>query len=188
MHYYWDIYFTDPCDKSITNANPLVLDVSDNLLITHSTYMYDDLILLDGAVLTIYRELLMPEGSRIIVHPGAKLILEGKKTIAPQLTKATITSCQGQWEGITVLDSPKSPNGPGMVITKNFATIENAKVGITNHITPIGGGINLQNPWPNFGSAVIQCSETTFLNCDIGVNFLPSANVDSCFEDYTFDK
>ncbi len=71
-----------------------------------------------GASLTLQCHLSMPENSRIIVEPGAKLILDG----------ATVTNrCAQQWQGIEI---QKLEKAEGIVEMRGLSKIKNAIHGL----------------------------------------------------------
>lgn len=89
--------------------------------------LYGDLIIESGVTLTITSRVNIPEGHKIVVEEGAKLILDGG-----HLTN----TCGEMWDGIQVWGVPGDDQGTymsttqGMVEMKNGAIIENAHTGI----------------------------------------------------------
>jgi hypothetical protein len=106
-------------------TTPPDLHICNNKLIDHTIRHYQTIIIDSGATLTITCRLEMSPGTRIIVRPGGKLIVDG----------GTLTSaCSNEmWQGIEVVgDRTKRqlPQYQGTVELKNGAVIENALCGI----------------------------------------------------------
>ncbi|MEI8047032.1 MAG: T9SS type A sorting domain-containing protein [Bacteroidota bacterium] len=135
--------------------------------------------------LTIKNTVALTEGSKFIVKPGAKLIVDGAT-----LTKA----CNDQWQGIEVwgntLQHQYTVNGvcaQGTVELRNGAVIENAVNGITNW---------RPDDWNSIGGIIIATG-ATFRNNRRSVefmkyrNFIPNttteANNFSVFNNCTFE-
>lgn len=126
--------------------------------------MYQDIVVEAPATLTLQCEVRMPVAGRIIVKPGAKLVVDG----------GVVTSAHdGEfWSGIEVWGDnahhqwPTSqPTYQGMLVLKNDAVIEHAR------------NITMQQPgtyW-TFGG-VIQATDATFLNCRRSTEFLSYQN------------
>jgi hypothetical protein len=90
--------------------------------------VYNDIIVRNGATLTLTCKVTMPDNSKIVVERGGKLIVDG----------ATITSsCGGMWKGIEVWGTSSASQytggmqynyaAQGYLEIKNGAIIENAK-------------------------------------------------------------
>jgi len=115
-------------------------------------------IILKGKTLTIATTVECHKNARIIVEPGAKLIVNG----------GTLTSiCYGiLWKGIEVqgnINQIQSPTYQGVVELKNGATIENAVCGIS---VVNKNGI-LFPPFPlssKYGGGIIQATDAYFVN------------------------
>lgn len=88
-----------------------------------------DVYISTGASLTLQCHLSMPENSRIIVEPGAKLILDG----------AVVTNrCKQQWQGIEI---QKFEKVEGIVEMRGLSKIENAIHGLD--MTKVSSAKNL---------------------------------------------
>ncbi len=143
---------------------------SDHIVSSNETWdfdirMYSNIVVQNGATLTIRCQVLMPPFSNIKVQPGGTLIVDG----------GTITSVDDDhnWHGIQVHgNNTKSQfleNGvmyQGKLITKNDAVIENAL-----------DAIQLWEPgnW-NSPGGIVQASETTFRNNRRSAEFIAYQN------------
>lgn len=81
-----------------------ILDTTKTIVVTNieewsgSTDLYGNLIVSSGAELTIHCRVSMPQGGKIVVEPGAKLILDN----------AWIhQSCHGTWQGIELVQKDR---------------------------------------------------------------------------------
>lgn len=127
-----------------------------------------DVIINSGITLTITSEVRMVETSRIIVEPGATLIIDGGR----------ITNmCDEFWNGIELRGTANVgqyiQSAQGTVQLLNGAVIENAVVGIET----IKKTRSLDDTWTtdyNYTGGIIQCEiGTQFLNCKTAVQFHP---------------
>lgn len=128
---------------------------------------YNDIVVKNGAVLTLTCRLEMVPQAKISVEQGGKLILDG----------ATITSArnagpshEGRWKGIEIRASKRKSNTEqdssfyefhGIIELKNGAVIENAETAIKLHkklSKTDGGGIILMN-------------DASIRNCTEGIHF-----------------
>ena len=151
---------------NVTNGGITVLtdhEFASNTTLSSPHFTDADLIIDSLATLTITDTLYIAGGSRIIVRPGGKLIVNG----------GTITSaCDGEmWQGIIVEGNAslrQAPLAQGSVILNN-ATIENARDAIvtkgadTNAVFEHTGGI-------------IQATNTLFRNNRRSAAFLSYEN------------
>jgi len=141
----------------------------------------------------------MTKGAKIIVEPGAQLIIDG----------GTITNISGQlWDGIYVQGNPNQPQlatNPnnvgsllynGIVRIKNNSTIKYATVGVRNYLTTTAntGGVifaqnsnfvdNVRDVYMSVPASGAQPSASWFYNCNfktLGVippNSLPLQHVE----------
>jgi hypothetical protein len=117
---------------------------------------YSDIIVEAGATLTIQCNVLMPDEAKIIVKPGAKLVIDG----------GTITSgCGLMWQGIEVWgDKSKTQNlaNQGVLILQNNAIIENAREAV--QLSQNGGNTA-------FNGGYVQATNSTFKNNKRCVSF-----------------
>ena len=139
--------YGDFCPKS---SDPIAITCITEW--TDNYILQSDVIIEPDGKLTIYENVALPEGAKIIVKPGAELVLDGCN-----LTKA----CTGNWAGIEVRGNPSSqyPPDQGMLTVKNGAVIENAEVAIRNH------HYNTElNPPDYFQGGIVIASNSTFRN------------------------
>jgi hypothetical protein len=132
--------------------------------------MYQDIVITDDATLTITGEVKMPIDGKIIIHPGAKLIIDGGR----------ITSAhEQQWQGIEVWGNRNTHQnevngsyGQGYLELKNGAVIENAKC-----------AVELWRPqyWGTTGG-IIHATDATFHNCAKSVHALWYTNHTSSYD------
>ncbi len=115
-----------------------------------------NVIVKQGATLTITGVVKMKESKQIIVEKGAKLIVDGG--VIRNHVKDTF------WKGIVVhgTDGPQNPLYQGIVALKNNAVIENAEIGVLakGNTSFSGGGI-------------ISASNATFKNNIKAIEFTP---------------
>jgi hypothetical protein len=128
----------------------------------------------EGSILIITGCVHMPENARIIVGPGATLVVDGG-TIS--------TRCTGTfWDGIEVrgayntgqtysgstvvlLDS----TGQGVCVIKNHSTIERARIGVYvggRNTNPANPAIDLK-----LAGGILQVDSSSFVNCQRGIFF-----------------
>lgn len=130
--------------------------------------LYSDVVIKAGKTLTITCNILMPMNSKIIIEPGAKLIVDG----------GILTNhAGGLWQGIELQGnaslSQLTAGAQGQVILKNGAVIENAIDGITT----IGNVEDMSSwDWSKTGG-IIKAENSTFRNCRRGIQFLTYNNV-----------
>jgi len=159
---YWNI----PSLRTMMNgtqevfADPLpptsvVLDlttVSGNEIIDGDYLVQNNIEVLSGGILLVENSVLyFSPGTKLIVKPGGKLIING----------STLTnSCGDLWQGITVLGNSnldqQTDNNQGVLEVRNGAVIENA-------INAIYVG-NPNNPGDNNGGGIIRIDNATFRN------------------------
>ncbi len=156
--------YQDFCnDESLMSE--VIYDGNSEIVWENKKFFNSDIIIESGTSMIIKCDVEMGSNKRIIVKRGAKLTVDG----------ATITGhCGNQWRGIIVegnSDIPQPnyyemplPNQAGIVITKNNATIKNAKVGIwTNYV----------GDWSDkYWGGVVHCENTNFIDCRKGVAFM----------------
>lgn len=124
-----------------------------------------NIIIPNGATLTVEGTLNMPENGKIIIEQGGKLIVDG----------GTITNqCGKMWRGIEVWGnmnlSQSTVGTQGRLEIKNGALIENChSIHASKH------DANGQYVWGTFGG-IIQISNSTLKNNKSGVEFGPYQN------------
>ncbi len=140
------------CEESL----PYAITVSQNEVWDNNLKVFGDITVLSGGQLTVRCKLDFFDSRKIIVNQGGKLIIDG----------GTVTSSCGQWEGIIVKGNynlnQSNPANYGIVQTMNGAVIENARIGI---------GYADEGPHTDWGG-LIQCDNTSFINCWKGAQFL----------------
>ncbi|HQC60332.1 MAG TPA: hypothetical protein PK701_06335, partial [Bacteroidales bacterium] len=97
--------------------SPIPLEITENETWDFNIKLYTDIIIKQGVTLTITCKVLMPDQAKIIIEPGAKLILDG----------GTLTNaCGTMWQGIEVWGNRDLSQYPqsnqGVVELKNGAT------------------------------------------------------------------
>lgn len=140
--------------------------------------MYQNIVVTNNATLTITGEVKMPINGKIIVHPGAKLIIDGGK----------VTTAHKQlWQGIEVWGNKNTHQfltngsyGQGYLEMKNGATIENAKCAVE---------LWRPNYWNTTGG-IIHASDATFRNNATSVravsysNYYPNTHVEASYDSH----
>jgi hypothetical protein len=149
-----------PCDKI---NSPFVVADGETLTLDQTYRFRQDVIVEDNAVLKITGTVFFAESCGIIVEPGGELEVDGG-----HLTNACKDAL---WKGIEVngQDHLSQWSGDqGWARLKNNAIIENAHTGVwlrknDNQCDYVEGS----------GGGVVRASNTTFLNCYVGVEFMP---------------
>ncbi len=146
------------------------LNITENQTWDHGPKMYQDIVIKNGATLTLTCELIMPYQSKIIIERGGKLVLNGQQ--------AKITnSCGELWKGIEVWGtSNKSQYAvdyahQGQLIIINGGTIENAIVGVYVGKTNIHGFNET-----GYEGGIVMVENARFINNKIAVLFNPYHN------------
>jgi len=172
---------------------PLPCPTSDSAItITNDTawnglmYIESNIVIETGATLTINYpgELQFPEGAKLIVKPGARLVLDS----------CLLTwKCYKHWRGIEVWGNDtlsQTTANQGKIEIKNGSIISNAEVAVrmgkTTEASPEGGSTP---PEDRKGGGIIIAENSTFENNNIGVLFEPYAyHNTSRFLQCTFDR
>lgn len=159
--------------SKFTSANTLMInqDATWSSLTEHNR----DITIPNGRTLTITGTLKMPQGTKIQVQKGGKLIVDG----------GTITSnCNAPWMGIEVFADDNLnqliSSGQGKVELKNNARIEYAVDGVAL----IGHTQNGDIAWGTSGG-ILLAENTTFYNCRRGIEFMAYTNYNS---NYTTER
>lgn len=124
-----------------------------------------------GATLTIKCRVDMPHDGKVVVKPGARLIIDGGYI--------TTTCCHGFWPGIQAWGTTSQhqygspiPTYQALVILKNGAVIEHAREAIQtmnpDNWNMIGGVVQVQGTPSQVGG--------TFLNCRRAVSYVKYQN------------
>lgn len=141
----------------------VVHHISSDTTWTDSTVVNYTINIDSGACLTISAYVAFAPETRFIVNRGGKLIIDGG-----HLTKA----CPELWNGLEVFGQDTSQlmeSYFGVVIVKNKALIENAKIGIANYCT-VGDTTN------EYNGGIIRAEFSTFLNYEIDIQLAPFVN------------
>lgn len=160
-------------DLPPVNVLSLTKEVNANETWSTDIYLLENLVVKSGNTLTINNgsKLYMPAKSKIIIEPGAKILL----------TNATITNaCGAIWRGIEVhgnYSQNQNATNQGMLIMNN-STIEYAEDAVM--LWKIGDF--------NKSGGIVQAVNSTFRNNGRSVEFMayPNFNSASYFEKCTF--
>ena len=124
-----------------------------------------DIVVKDGAVLTIRSKVKMPTDSKVIIERGGTLILDGGV-----LTSA----CGNIWQGVQVWGNNALSQYPfsnqGYLVMQNNAKIEDAK------IAAAAIKYDDTDTDPHYAGGVIQAENSTFMNNVTGLYFHPYDN------------
>jgi cytoskeletal protein CcmA (bactofilin family) len=137
------------------------LIVSSNETWKNNLRIFGDIVVKNGATLTVSCELHMSPKGRIIVERGGNLVIDG----------GLITGdCSDPWQGLIVEgDVPGKQANSGKVEFKNQAIIEKAITGISMYPFHL--------PWNNGGlfdyfGGVVEAENSTIRKCIRGVEFM----------------
>lgn len=150
-------------------ANPVPLNVEEDLIISDDQRLHQDIVVKSGYELTITGQVFMGSYNKIIVERGAKLIVDGG-TISNSCNEDT-------WFGIEVWGNTLQCQNPyygyqGIVELKNGTRIVNARVGIST-IKGAGGVPDL-----NYAGGIIRINDAKFINNGKSVKMYPYENFD----------
>lgn len=162
--------FTEPT-YCLKNGVAKVIPTGTNVTWNGSKVLSTDLIVENGATLTIKCDVHLPANAAIIVKPNARLIIDGGRVT---------NACDQQWKGIEVWGTTNQhqfpathPTYQGMVILKNGAVIEHAREAVQlwkpNDWNSTGGVVQVQGTSPTLLGG-------TFLNCRRAVTFMTYQN------------
>ncbi|MCB0737183.1 MAG: hypothetical protein KDC92_06700, partial [Bacteroidetes bacterium] len=165
MHYFLmhngpnNYWINDYCDYDANET--ITIPSGTGFTWANTRYLKGDLVIESGATLTLKCYLSLPEGAEIIVKAGGKLIIDGGRVG---------NVCEETFAGIRVYGnshSNQTSSSQGLVILKNGATIENAKIGISL----IGKKTNGDLDWNSCGGYVLA-SDAVFKNNRKDVEFM----------------
>jgi photosystem II stability/assembly factor-like uncharacterized protein len=152
----------------------MTIPTGTNVTFKSPRFLAGDLIIQDGATLTIKCMVSMPLNGIIKVEKGGKLIVDG----------GYITNeCGLMWKGILVLGDKTISQGnlsqseQGYVILKNEAIIEHAQIGVSV-------GTIAANEMQNGG--ILRAEGCTFRNCGQGVIFYPYSSPTRPTSNYSY--
>ena len=131
-------------------------EITSNTTISTSTIGYGEIIVKSGVTLTVSSNLKMVKASKIIVEPGAKLVVNGGEIVG---------ACGEYWDGIRLegnknLSQTEANQG---VVELNNALISDAR----DAISVIGENSN----WEKTGG-IIKATNTTFKNNRRSIEFM----------------
>lgn len=162
-----DYVYEDYCTN---NPNLVtIIPSGQNLLWNQVRIFKGDVIIEPQSTVRITCIVYMPVGAKIIVKPGAKLIIDG----------GLVTNrCDQLWGGIEVwgnyLEDQTPQTNQGQVQIKNLGTIEYAENGINTLRVLDDGSVD----WSKTGG-IIQCNNANFLNNRCSVGFMAYHNYNS---------
>lgn len=149
--------------------NPVSRTITSNETWNVSMDTYQDVLVKTGATLTIQGthnsdntnsvEIRIPKDKKIVVEPGAKLIIDG----------ATLTNHCELWQGIEVngqKNATQDDLNQGRLIVKNGSIIENARKAIST-----SNGI-VKGLAASSTGAIITCENSSFINNLVDVELL----------------
>jgi len=141
----YEIAITGGCCENFNED----IEINSNEIWDDEMSIIGNVIINAGATLTIMSKIHFPDDSKITVHPGAKLIIDGG-----HLTNI----CGEMWDGIMVLGNSnlaQNESNQGVVEVINGAIIEYAHCAITasNNINTLQNG------------GIIKASNSTFKDC-----------------------
>lgn len=157
--------------KEITPSS-VPYEITSNETWDFKIKMYQNIIIKSGNVLTITCEVMMPNEGKIIVEPGAKLVIDGGKvTNFYYLPDDKIDL----WQGIEVWGNPQlqqNNSNQGVVEVINDGTIEFAENGIRTIRRNNSGGLD----WSKTGG-IVRVNGGIFKDCRRGIEFMSYQNI-----------
>ncbi|MDR2084547.1 MAG: S8 family serine peptidase [Bacteroidales bacterium] len=143
--------------NSYPNLSNTNFEITSNQVWNTESTLGVEVIIKDGVTLTINSTIHCGKNAKIIINPGAKLIIDGGKL--------TNSCSQFMWEGIRVIgnkNQAQTEQYQGTIILKNNAVIENANFAVTAHGVGSDG---------NTSGGIIQAKNTTFRNNRKSITF-----------------
>jgi hypothetical protein len=154
----------------------LTISTGENVTWQEVRIMKGNIFIESGAVLTIQCTVYMAELSRIYIHTGGKLIIDG----------GTLTHrCGSYWKGIQVFGNPDAGQNSamqGVVELKNGAIIEHAEIGILAGQPPLSEGKKTYLK----GGGIVKCIGSELRNNVVDIRFAPYLFAPSA--SYVFDS
>jgi len=166
-------------DHALDAWGPQPLVVSQDETWDWEMRLYQDVVVEPGVTLTLTCRLEMPTAGRIIVQPGAHLVIDGGIVTTARYSETF-------WAGVVVLGVTSQVQAPvggvfsqGRVTMINGAVIEHARVGIRvgdpSDPGSHGGIVRVQGaPGPPPAEPLWG---GIFRNCQVGVEFLPYRSI-----------
>lgn len=157
--------------KEMTSESNYPFVVTNNETWDFDIQMYQDIVVKQGATLTLKCRVGMANNGRIIVERGARLIIDGGE-VFPWGTS---------WEGVQVWGTSNqrqiiNANGlstyHGIVNVINGGTLRDAKNAITTTKNDADGNID----WGGYFGGIIQCKNAKFINNWVSVSFFTFHN------------
>ncbi|HTN17653.1 MAG TPA: hypothetical protein VL092_08235, partial [Chitinophagaceae bacterium] len=156
-----------------TSATPHTITADETWDFTYKSY--NSIVIKKGATLTLTCRLEMSKGAKIIIEPGATLVVDGGYITA---ARSAGPDHEGWWPGIEVWGndslSQTGAGKQGKLVTKNGAVIEHAHEAIQ---------VWKPDAW-NTGGGIVDCRNTTFRNNRRSCAYYPyhSYNASKTFE------
>ncbi len=132
------------------------------------TYVHGQVRVLNGATLTITGTVHFPAGGRLIIDPGAMVVVDGG---------VLTNSCEAMWDGVQVHGNyfaQQTPSNQGVLRMRGQARIENALTGVLlakgSNADPLGPIIKEST------GGYINATDAKFLNNRYDVVFRPFEN------------
>jgi hypothetical protein len=156
-----------PCEENYgtPDANRIV---NTNELWDVNMRLFTDVVVKNGATLTITCKVLMPEQGIITVERGGKLIVDGGT-----VTRANTCSPEQFWRTIAAHGDPANQAQGAVVRVINNGFIEGAVVGVTTGSYPGND--------PSLWGATVQVENSTFSDCRKGVEFWPFSSTNASY-------
>ena len=120
------------------------IEIDQNEVIDFHLSVYQDIVIRSGNTLTVQCKLYMPKNGKIIIEPGAQLIVD----------EGVITTIDGNyWYGIYIEGSsgPQTTTNQGKLVLKNGALLDNVQYAIN---------FGKEGQWNDFGG-IVEAEEAT---------------------------
>lgn len=155
-----------PVDRCVYDSSQTIKITRDTAW-GNATLVSGDVVIETGRTLTVYCTVVFSTGSRLLVKPGGRLILDG----------GTLTTNCGFWEGVQVWGNSSQsqqfylhsqmPRYQGLVVISNGGMIMHARTGITTIARYTNGGMD----WSKTGG-IIQATTANFTGNIKDVEFM----------------
>jgi hypothetical protein len=154
--------FTMIYDACTTQSGTEVITSPSTVWSDPYTSKRQDILISNGASLTITGTIILSSEVDIFVAPGGELMLDGGRLTS---------SCGSLWKGIDVWGDRRKPQlekAQGIVRVRNGGTIENARCGIEN--------LCWYNGAPMYTGGIFDVTEAVFKDNQIAIRFWPYHN------------